>query len=121
LINRFVDVADIPAVDDVGRRQFQLPLEEQTEENQRAEQKLPIDKYDWIAFDRIYQTVQYPSPREHQLMCFENYSGFHYDVTNLHTDCMELFSYYTNLMMATLVKCTKRSLEAMKTRANVQK
>jgi dynein heavy chain, axonemal len=65
MINRFVDVIEVADVDEQGNRKFQLP----PTEDGRAEQNLPIDKYDWITFGKVYNVTTYPTLDVHQIFC----------------------------------------------------
>lgn len=61
LINKYVKLVDFNTVDDRGNRIYMLPMNEINEQNRRKEQILPIDKYDWIKFEKIYHPVMvYP-------------------------------------------------------------
>lgn len=118
LINKFVLRADcVPLYDDSGK--FQVPLSEITDENRRYEEVKPIDKYDWLSFEKIYKAVGYATPEENKELCFNDYYGLNYNVTLLHIDCVELFAYYNHKIIAALAKCTKRSMELLKERANL--
>ena len=69
LINKFVENIEVAELDEKGNRRFQLPLDQITNENRRREEALPIDKYDWISFDKIYKALAYPSPEMHRKAC----------------------------------------------------
>lgn len=69
LINKFVENIEVAEVDERGNRKFQLPLEQIDDENRRREEALPIDKYDWISFDKIYKALAYPSVEMHIKSC----------------------------------------------------
>lgn len=117
LINNFIEIIHVSDVDDHGRRKFQLPYSQIDETNWRIENPKPIDKYDWISFEKIYKAVSFPAPEEQDKMRFKDYDGLKYDVTLLHIDAMELFAYYNQRMIAALVRCTKTSLEHLKDRS----
>lgn len=117
LINKFVDKSGIPDYDDSGK--FQLPRDMINKENWRVEETKPIDKYDWLSFEKLYKAVGYATPEENEQLCFKEYDGFKYDVTLLHIDCVELFAYYNHKCIAALAKCTKRSMELLKRRSNI--
>lgn len=66
LINKFVENIEVADYDEKGNRKFQLPLDEINDDNRRREEALPIDKYDWILFDKIYKALAYPTPEAHR-------------------------------------------------------
>lgn len=45
----------------------------------------------------------------------------YYGLTQLHTDCMDIFSYFNSQIIVAMVKCAKASLERLKKRANLAK
>lgn len=51
-----------------GQRQFQLPKNEITEENKRAEEWLSIDKFDWLSFEKIFRPVMEFSEAEKSVL-----------------------------------------------------
>lgn len=57
LINKYVNDIEIGPNNRKGIRQFQLPLDQQTADNRKKEEALPIDKYDWLSFDKIFRPV----------------------------------------------------------------
>ncbi|XP_058453053.1 dynein axonemal heavy chain 8 [Malaya genurostris] len=116
LINKFVENIQVADFDEKGNRKFQLPLLQHNDENRRREEALPIDKYDWISFDKIYKALAYPSPEAHQKALFQDYAGLNYDVTLLHIDCMELFAYFNHRIIAIFVRMVKTSLEKLRSR-----
>lgn len=69
LINLFVEMADIAPVDIKGNRVFRLPESEINETNWREELKMPVDKYDWINFEKIFQPVFIHSANERHRLC----------------------------------------------------
>jgi dynein heavy chain, axonemal len=117
MITKFIDQSGVPTWDDSGK--FQLPPNQITTDNWRVEEFKPIDKYDWLSFGKLYKAVGYASPEENEKLVFEEYDGLKYDVTLLHIDCVELFAYYNHKIIAALAKCTKRSMEMLKQRANI--
>jgi dynein heavy chain len=118
LVNKFVEKAvEIPLRDDSGK--FRLPQSMITEENKRSEESKPINKYDWLQFDKIYKPVGYALPDDNLVLCYREYEGLSYDITLLHIDCVELFAYYNHRMVAALSKCTKRSMEMLKARSHL--
>ncbi|XP_055595824.1 dynein axonemal heavy chain 8 [Uranotaenia lowii] len=116
LITKFVDKIEIAEFDDRGNRKFQLPLDQINDQNRRHEESLPIDKYDWIIFEKIYKALAYPSPEMHRKALFQDYAGLNYDVTLLHIDCMELFAYFNHRIIAVFVRMVKASLEKIRNR-----
>ncbi|XP_036329883.1 dynein heavy chain 8, axonemal-like [Rhagoletis pomonella] len=111
LINMFVDLLEFGLVDSKGRRVYQLPLEKLNENNWRVEGNYPIDKWDWIQFQKIYRTIYLVPDDALRSLQFRNYEGLRYELSHLRTDCMDLFSYYNSRMILTLVQCSKRSLD----------
>lgn len=63
--------------------------------------------------------MSYASPEDNEVLCFSDYDGLKYDVNLLHIDCVELFAYYNQRMISSLVKATKKSMEMLKNRANI--
>lgn len=51
-------------------------------------------------------------------LCFTSYEGFNYDLSLLHIDCVDLFAYYNGRMIQSLVKAVRRSMEAVRMRAD---
>ena len=117
LLTKFIDKSGIPNYDESGK--FQLPPEKINERNYRLEEYKPINKYDWLSFEKIYKPVGYPTPEENEKYTFKDYDGLKYDVVLLHIDCVELFAYYNHKMIAALAKCTKRSIEVLRKRSNI--
>ena len=117
LINKFIEKSGLADYDDLGK--FQLPPDMINADNWRIEETKPIDKYDWLSFEKLYKAVGYASPEENEQYCFKEYDGLKYDVTLLHIDCVELFAYYNHKIIAALAKCTKRSMELLKTRSDI--
>lgn len=69
LIDIFVNLIQIKETNKSGERLFRLPFEQVNDDNWKLEFKLPIDKYDWLSFERIFQeTYQYPES-EREKMC----------------------------------------------------
>lgn len=69
LINHFVALAPISEFNHKGKRNFQLPLAEHTDENRRREELLPIDKYDWLSFDKMFRPVALHPDSERGVHC----------------------------------------------------
>lgn len=69
LINMFVQKIDVPDVDEHGKRKFMLPLKEITEANRRVEDQKPVDKYDWVSFEKLYKAVMYSEGAAHEIAC----------------------------------------------------
>jgi dynein heavy chain len=119
LIKKFIDKADHIPFYDADSGKFQLPLEEINDRNRRIEEVKPINKYDWISFEKIFKNVGYASPEDNVQLCFNDYDGLNYDVTLLHIDCVELFAHYNHRMIAVFAKSVRRSMELLKVRSNV--
>lgn len=118
LINRFVEMAEhIPLRDESGK--FQVPLGTMTQENRRVEEIKPINKYDWLQFDKIYKPVGYASESDNLILCYRDYEDLNYDITLLHIDCVELFAYYNHRLISVLSKSIKKSMELLKARSNL--
>lgn len=116
LINMFVELLEFGERDSKGRRNYQLPPDQITEENWKTETFLPINKWDWIRFEKIYRTVYLPSNDICEQMRSKNYEGTKYELYHLHYDAMDLFSFYNMKMINTLVYCSKKSLDLIKNR-----
>uniref|UniRef100_A0A336MB49 CSON013031 protein n=1 Tax=Culicoides sonorensis TaxID=179676 RepID=A0A336MB49_CULSO len=114
LINGFVDIIRVLDVDSCGNNKFMISFEQLNDKNWRTELTKPINKYDWISFKKIANMVYFPAPEEFEKFRYSNYNEFYYDVSVLHIDCMELFSYYYQKLIGGLVRCTKSSLEKFK-------
>lgn len=72
LLDIFIDLVKIEPEDENGQRRFRLPRNEVDEHNWRLEFELPIDKYDWLRFDTIFQQVyQYPETKREQLRMYK--------------------------------------------------
>lgn len=70
IINRLVDEVQVSDLDENNKRKFQLPFNENaTPEFMRKEELLPIDKYDWINFEKLYKPVNFPNPKVHRKLC----------------------------------------------------
>ncbi|KAG5675719.1 hypothetical protein PVAND_005600 [Polypedilum vanderplanki] len=116
LINKFIEKAEmVPYYDNSGK--YQLPYSKIDESNRRFEEIKPINKFDWLSFDKIFKAVGYATPEDNEINVFKDFDGLHYDVTLLHIDCMELFAYYNHRVISVLAKCSKRSMEILKTRS----
>lgn len=118
LVNKFVAKSGIPDYEEESGK-FQLPPEKITEINWRAEEIKPIDKYDWLSFEKLYKVVSFASPEENEILCFKDYDGLKYNVTLLHIDCVELFAYYNQRMISALAKSTIASMALLKERSNI--
>lgn len=70
LINKYVEQAVIGPNNRKGQRQFQLPLEEQKAANIRKEELMPIDKYDWLSFEKINRPVAVYNDSERAYHCW---------------------------------------------------
>lgn len=111
LINMFVDLLDFGPLDSKGRRVYQLPVEQLNDNNWRVEGNYPIDKWDWIQFQKIYRTIYLVPEEILKGLQMRNYEGIRYELSHLRNDCMDLFSYYNSKMILALVQCSKRSLD----------
>ena len=69
LINMFVEKIDVPEVDESGKRKFTLPFSEINDSNRRAEEQKPVDKFDWVSFDKLYKAVMYSEGAAHEIAC----------------------------------------------------
>lgn len=56
-----------------------------------------------------------------RFLVFRDYEDIDYTLTQLHIDCMNLFSFFNTEVVVALAKCTKTSLELLKKRANLGK
>lgn len=111
LCNMFVELLDFGPVDSKGRRVYQLPLDKINESNYRTEGQMPIDKWDWIQFQKIYRTIYLVPEDVLRTLQLKNYENIRYELHHLRNDCMDLFSYYNSRMISALVGCSKRSLD----------
>lgn len=121
MVIRFVDAIKVKEFDERGNRRYQLPLAQQSDRNWRSELLIPIDKYDWISFEKITRTILLPSEEVRESLCFKDYDKLYYQLPQLHSDCMDLFSYFNAQLISAMVKCTKTSLETLKRRSNLAK
>lgn len=69
LINKYIERIEISPLNRKGVRQFQLPLEEQTAENKRKEESMPIDKFDWLSYEKIFRPVAIFAESERSYHC----------------------------------------------------
>lgn len=60
IINKFVQIIEVKTTDEKGVSLLQLPPSAQNNANYRDELRKPIDKYDWMAFDKISRPVFFP-------------------------------------------------------------
>ncbi len=60
IINKFVQLIDVKDTDDNGVTLLQLPVSSQNDANYREELRKPIDKYDWISFQKVSRQVFFP-------------------------------------------------------------
>uniref|UniRef100_A0A1I8M6Y8 AAA+ ATPase domain-containing protein n=1 Tax=Musca domestica TaxID=7370 RepID=A0A1I8M6Y8_MUSDO len=111
LCNMFVELLDFGPLDSKGRRVFQLPPDKINDSNWREEGNMPIDKWDWIQFQKIYRTIYLVPEDILRTLQFKNYENIRYELHHLRNDCMDLFSYYNSKMILALVGCSKRSLD----------
>lgn len=111
IINMFIDLLDFEPTDSKGRRVFQLPPEKLNDTNWRTEGFLPIDKWDFIQFHKIYRTIYLAPEDVLKTLQFRNYENIRYELHHLRNDCMDLFSYYNSKIILALVAGSKRSLD----------
>lgn len=111
IINMFIDLLDFEQTDSKGRRVFQLPPEKLNDTNWRTEGFLPIDKWDFIQFHKIYRTIYLAPEDVLRTLQFRNYENIRYELYHLRNDCMDLFSYYNSKIILALVAGSKRSLD----------
>lgn len=52
---------------------------------------------------------------------FRDYEDLYYGLTQLHNDCMDLFSYFNAQLVTAMIKCTQSSLECLKNRTKLSK
>lgn len=72
LIGIFINLVNIEPLDKNGQRIFRVPREQVNDDNWKTEFKYPIDKFDWLTFEKIFQQVfQYPDSKREQ-MCKQN-------------------------------------------------
>lgn len=69
LIQLFPDLTDINPVDENGEQIFSVSTEEINDENWRTELKKPVDKYDWLVFEKIFQSVFIYPESERKKLC----------------------------------------------------
>lgn len=69
LITIFVTLTHINEVDENGKRLFALPLDQINDKNWREESQMPIDKYDWVDFSKIFQSVFIYAESERTRLC----------------------------------------------------
>lgn len=136
LIEMFIDLVHIEPVDRHGDRLFRLPRNEINDDNWKKEFQYPIDKYDWLIFEKIFQQVfQYPESKRslctiimHNLdetleyysfnifflIVFANYEHIEYGIDELHKDCRNLFSYFNSEILDAMVTNVVKSLQHLK-------
>lgn len=69
LIRIFVNLTKIGEVDENGKRLFALPLDQINDENWREELQMPVDKFDWVDFGNIFQSVFIYSESDRIRLC----------------------------------------------------
>lgn len=69
LINLFLNFVEVKGFDENGDRLFSLPDDQIDEQNWRTELKKPVDKFDWIAFEKIFQNVFIYAESERNRVC----------------------------------------------------
>lgn len=80
LINKFVKTIEVNSYDDRGHRVYMLPINEITDANRRKEELLPIDKYDWLTFDKIFHPVMVYPDSERYTHCIFVFFFFIYSL-----------------------------------------
>lgn len=71
IINKFVTMIEVSDTDENGERLLQLSCNLQDDSNFREELRKPIDKFDWLAFNKISRQVFFPeSERFNHCMLF---------------------------------------------------
>lgn len=60
IINKFVKMIDVKDTDENGERLTQLSSTNQNDSNYREELRKPINKYDWLSFNKINRQVFFP-------------------------------------------------------------
>lgn len=72
LIQVFLNLVEVSGTDENGQCLFSLPDDQIDEKNWRTELKKPIDKFDWITFDKIFQNVFMYPESERKRVCMLN-------------------------------------------------
>lgn len=120
LINKFIGAIEVKDYDENGTYIYQADVI--TESNFRVEETKPIDKWDWIKFDKIGQAGFTASQKQREKMVFKDEGdNFHYEQMQLHADAMELYNFFYGGLITSLTKCTAQSLNALKVRSNLTK
>lgn len=76
LINKYVDSISISQYNRKGVWQFQLPKDQINVENWRREEVKPLDKFDWISFDRVIRPVATITEAERMEYCKSAFNHF---------------------------------------------
>ncbi|XP_034939850.1 dynein heavy chain 8, axonemal [Chelonus insularis] len=77
------------------------------------------DKYRWLDSDRVIRQIGSQARLTRGTLDVGYKStdeSAKVNLTRIHRDCMEVFTYFNNKLVEALVKCTKRSLEMLKKR-----
>lgn len=69
LINKYVEAIQVSEFNRKGLLQFQLPPDKITPENWRVEEHKPIDKYDWLSFEKVFRPVAVMPEAERSFHC----------------------------------------------------
>lgn len=68
LINEFVSRIQVSEYDEHGNKRF-MPLEDGPDVIRPRNDYIPIDKFDWIVFDKIFQNITYPPLEKKKMLC----------------------------------------------------
>lgn len=60
IINKFVEMIEVNDKDENGVSLLQLPTSQQNDVNYREELRKPIDKFDWMSFQKMSRQVFIP-------------------------------------------------------------
>lgn len=95
------------------------------------------DKFDFIDFDKLFQPVSVYNDGDHLeprniftdlvivwtiniifncFVVFKDYTDLQYGVKQLHSDCMELFNYFTHRILDAMIKSSKRAYDQIRER-----
>ncbi|KAG4073253.1 hypothetical protein HA402_008599 [Bradysia odoriphaga] len=114
IINRFVQMIEVSDTDANGETLLQLPVSSQTDANYREELRKPIDKYDWLSFPKINRQVFFPESERFNHLFKVSKDSFTYGLVDLHSDCMDVFSYFFGKCVDAMATSSRLSLEILK-------